>query len=69
VDSRQFPVTIHFNKNTPQEDYLGEAYKKVCKIHQQLPDGGILVFVTGQQEVHTLCAKLKHTFPFHKGQP
>ncbi|CAG2255740.1 DHR1 [Mytilus edulis] len=29
VDSRQFPVTIHFNKRTPLEDYLGEAFKKV----------------------------------------
>ncbi|XP_063395987.1 probable ATP-dependent RNA helicase DHX37 [Mytilus trossulus] len=64
VDSRQFPVTIHFNKRTPLEDYLGEAFKKVCKIHRTLPEGGILVFVTGQQEVHTLCKKLRQTFPF-----
>lgn len=28
-----------------------------------LPEGGILVFVTGQQEVHTLCQKLRKTFP------
>ncbi|ELU07825.1 hypothetical protein CAPTEDRAFT_170843 [Capitella teleta] len=62
VESRQFPVSIHFNKHT-REDYLGEAYKKVCKIHRKLPDGGILVFVTGQQEVHTLCARLKKMFP------
>ncbi|KAK3084248.1 hypothetical protein FSP39_010668 [Pinctada imbricata] len=63
VDSRQFPVTIHFNKRTPLDNYLNEAYKKVCKIHRMLPEGGILVFVTGQQEVHTLCKKLKQTFP------
>lgn len=83
MESRQFPVSIHFNKHT-REDYLGEAYKKVspstwphnviidwlcicfsqvCKIHRKLPDGGILVFVTGQQEVHTLCARLKKMFP------
>ncbi len=29
VQSRQFPVTIHFNKHTYQ-DYLGEVYKKVA---------------------------------------
>ena len=40
---------------------------QICKIHRQLPEGGILVFVTGQQEVHTLCSKLRKTFPFHKG--
>jgi HrpA-like RNA helicase len=28
-----------------------------------LPDGGILVFVTGQQEVNILVHKLKRLFP------
>jgi ATP-dependent RNA helicase DHX37/DHR1 len=28
IDSRQYPVTIHFNKRTPT-DYLEEAFKKV----------------------------------------
>jgi ATP-dependent RNA helicase DHX37/DHR1 len=28
-----------------------------------LPEGGILVFVTGQQEVQVLSHKLKKTFP------
>ncbi|XP_074640669.1 putative ATP-dependent RNA helicase DHX37 [Tubulanus polymorphus] len=63
IDARQFPVTIHFNKRTPVDDYLGETYKKICKVHRMLPEGGILVFVTGQQEVLTLCQKLRKTFP------
>ena len=63
VESRQFPVTVHFNKRTP-DDYLNEAFRKVCKIHRTLPPGGILVFVTGQAEVHGLCKKLKRTFPY-----
>ncbi|KAK3750958.1 hypothetical protein RRG08_009215 [Elysia crispata] len=67
VEARQFPVTVHFNKKT-QDDYLTEAYKKVCKLHRTLPDGGILVFVTGQQEVHTLCRKLRRMFPYIEGQ-
>ena len=62
VDSRQFSVAIHFNKQT-YDDYLAEAFRKVCKIHRRLPEGGILVFVTGQQEVNVLCNKLKKTFP------
>lgn len=37
----------------------------MTKIHRELPEGGILVFVTGQQEVHTLVAKLRRLFP-HK---
>ena len=54
---------MHFNKRTAFDDYLDEAYRKVCKIHRQLPDGGILVFLTGQQEVNALCRKLRQTFP------
>ncbi len=62
VESRQFPVTVHFNRRTPS-DYVAESYKKVCKIHRRLPDGGILVFLTGQQEVNSLCRKLRRAFP------
>lgn len=67
VDTRQFPVTIHFNKRTPMEDYTGEVFHKTCKIHRMLPPGGILVFLTGQAEVHSLCRRLRKAFPFRKG--
>ncbi|XP_077457167.1 putative ATP-dependent RNA helicase DHX37 [Stigmatopora argus] len=66
VDARQFPVTIHFNKRTPVEDYLGDLFQKTCKIHRMLPSGGILVFLTGQGEVHNLCRRLRNAFPFRK---
>ncbi|KAM8887442.1 putative ATP-dependent RNA helicase DHX37 isoform 2-T3 [Spinachia spinachia] len=66
VDARQYPVTIHFNKRTPMDDYVGETFHKTCKIHRMLPPGGILVFVTGQAEVHDLCRKLRNAFPFRK---
>ena len=62
VESRQFPVTVHFNKRTP-DDYVNEVYRKVCKIHRQLPEGGILVFLTGQAEVNVVVKKLRQTFP------
>jgi ATP-dependent RNA helicase DHX37/DHR1 len=65
IDARQYPVTIHFNKQTPK-NYLEEVYKKVCKIHRKLPSGGLLVFVTGQQEVQTLCQRLRKKFPMNK---
>ncbi|RKP23184.1 P-loop containing nucleoside triphosphate hydrolase protein, partial [Syncephalis pseudoplumigaleata] len=57
VDARRFPVQIHFNRRTPH-DHIAEAFKKVCKIHRQLPEGGILVFLTGQNEITDLCRKL-----------
>lgn len=62
IGSRQYPVTIHFNKTTPMTDYVGAAYSKVCKIHQQLPSGGVLVFLTGQQEVEQLCRMLRKRY-------
>ncbi|KAF2304723.1 hypothetical protein GH714_037713 [Hevea brasiliensis] len=33
--------------------------QKVLSIHKRLPQGGILVFVTGQREVEFLCQKLR----------
>ncbi|XP_052834064.1 probable ATP-dependent RNA helicase DHX37 [Octopus bimaculoides] len=68
IDSRQFPVTIHFNKHTPVDNYLVDVYHKACKIHLELPEGGILIFVTSQQEVRTLCHYLKHRFPYNSGK-
>lgn len=64
IDARQFPVSVHFSKRT-NPNYLREAFKKVCKIHSSLPPGGILVFLTGRQEVNSLCRMLKEKFPFN----
>lgn len=57
VGSRQYPVTNHFARRT-HSNYMGEAFKKVCKIHARLPPGGILVFLTGQNEIQALCKRL-----------
>lgn len=62
VEARQFPVTVHFNRRT-NENYLKAALLKVVKVHTKLPDGGILVFVTGQKEVNSLVRKLRSAFP------
>lgn len=63
VDARQYPVDIHFNKRTVLRDYVDEAFKKVSKIHKKLPPGGILVFLTGQDEIRNLCSRLRERFP------
>ncbi|KAF9106299.1 putative ATP-dependent RNA helicase DHR1 [Mortierella sp. AM989] len=59
-----YGVTMHFNKRTPEVDYVTEAYKKITKIHTRLPEGGILVFLSGQAEITTLVKKLRKKFPF-----
>ncbi|KAH0955035.1 hypothetical protein HN011_004649 [Eciton burchellii] len=65
VEARQFPVTIYFNRRT-KEDYVKEALRKAIKIHTRLPEGGILIFLTGQQEVYTVVRKLRKAFPLKK---
>lgn len=47
VPARQYPVTVHFSRATELVDYVGAAYRKVLRIHSELPPGGILVFMTG----------------------
>ena len=57
AEGRQYPVTIHFARRT-QRDYLEEAFEKVYKGHRKLPPGGILVFLTGQNEITALAKRL-----------
>nr|CDI55166.1 related to ECM16-putative DEAH-box RNA helicase [Melanopsichium pennsylvanicum 4] len=61
IDARQHPVTVHFNRKTVQ-DYITESVNKATKIHARLPPGGILIFLTGQQEITTVCKKLEKRF-------
>lgn len=58
VPARQHPVTVHFNRRTPS-DYVSEAIRKTSKIHSRLPLGGILIFLTGQNEITGVCRKLE----------
>ena len=61
IVARQQPVTIHFNRRTAA-DYVTEAVRKAVKIHTRLPPGGILVFLTGQNEIVGVCKKLEARF-------
>ena len=61
IPGRQHPVTIHFNRRT-RLDYVAEAVRKTAKIHNRLPPGGILIFLTGQNEITGVCKKLDARF-------
>ena len=58
LPSRQFPVSIYYNKQT-DADYLGAALKKCKKIHRNLPFGDVLVFLTGEKEIKEFCWRLE----------
>lgn len=61
VEARQFPLTTFYSKIT-KDDYFTEALKKCFKVHQKLPQGGILVFLTGEREIRDFCSKLEEKF-------
>ena len=61
ISARQHPVTIHFSRRTPT-DYVKEAVRKAIKIHCRLPAGGILIFLTGQNEIVSACKSLGNRF-------
>ena len=42
-----------------QADDWDVFVRQVCQIHERLPPGGILVFLTGQREVEYLCRRLR----------
>jgi ATP-dependent RNA helicase DHX37/DHR1 len=62
VDARQHPVSVHFARRT-NSDHVEAAFKVVCKIHGNLPPGGILVFMTGKQEIVELKRRLQQKYP------
>jgi len=68
AEGRQYPVTIHFSRRT-RRDYVDEAFQKVSRGHRKLPPGGMLVFLTGQNEIKQLSKRLKQAFkPTQRGE-
>lgn len=61
IDARQYPVVNHFSRKTTH-NYVEESVKKASKIHARLPPGGILIFLTGQAEISTVCRKLEKRY-------
>ena len=66
AEGRQYTVTNHFARQT-QRDYVEEMYRKVVRGHRKLPQGAMLVFLTGQSEIANLAKRLKQVFPSTQG--
>lgn len=58
VEGRQHRVTTHFALRS-RPDYVEEVIEKVARAHRKLPHGGILVFLTGQNEIRQIGDRLK----------
>ncbi|KAJ0405555.1 hypothetical protein P43SY_009604 [Pythium insidiosum] len=57
IPGRTFPVEILYTKE-PEVDYLDAALLCVMQIHLTEPEGDILLFLTGQEEIDTACEVL-----------
>mmetsp|Transcript_23890 Transcript_23890/g.50978 ORF Transcript_23890/g.50978 Transcript_23890/m.50978 type:complete len:463 (+) Transcript_23890:1-1389(+) len=58
VEGRVHPVEVHYLEE-PAHDYVDAAVSAVMAIHQSQPEGDILVFLTGQQEIDLACSMIK----------
>ncbi|KAJ4770243.1 hypothetical protein LUZ62_054500 [Rhynchospora pubera] len=54
IPGRTFPVEILYTKQ-PETDYLDAALITVLQIHLTEPEGDILLFLTGQEEIDHAC--------------
>lgn len=54
IPGRTYPVEILYTKE-PEPDYLDASLITVMQIHLSEPQGDILVFLTGQEEIDTAC--------------
>ncbi|KAG6500522.1 hypothetical protein ZIOFF_040369 [Zingiber officinale] len=57
VPGRLHPVEIFYTQD-PERDYLEAAIRTVVQIHMCEPQGDILVFLTGEEEIEDACRKL-----------
>jgi pre-mRNA-splicing factor ATP-dependent RNA helicase DHX15/PRP43 len=57
VPGRTHPVEIFYTAE-PERDYVEAALRTVLQIHATEPDGDILLFLTGEEEIEDACRKI-----------
>ena len=57
IPGRTFPVEIMYTKQ-PESDYLDASLITVLQIHLTEPEGDVLLFLTGQEEIDFACQSL-----------
>ncbi|KAI5190876.1 pre-mRNA-splicing factor ATP-dependent RNA helicase DHX16 [Nematocida sp. AWRm77] len=54
IESRSYPIAVKYVPST-EKDYLEHCIASVAEIHTQEPEGDILVFLTGEDEIEKAC--------------
>lgn len=57
VPGRTHPVEIFYTAE-PERDYVEAAIRTVLQIHASEPEGDILLFLTGEEEIEDACKKI-----------
>ena len=57
IPGRLHPVDRFYSSST--EDYVRAAVRRTCDFHQHQPEGDILVFLTGEDDVLDFCRRVK----------
>lgn len=57
VPGRTHPVEIFYTQE-PERDYVEAALRTVLQIHDSEPEGDILLFLTGEEEIEDACRKI-----------
>lgn len=57
VPGRTYPVEIFYTPE-PERDYVEAAIRTVLQIHASEPEGDILLFLTGEDEIEDACRKI-----------
>jgi pre-mRNA-splicing factor ATP-dependent RNA helicase DHX15/PRP43 len=57
VPGRTHPVEIFYTPE-PERDYVEAALRTVLQIHASEPEGDILLFLTGEEEIEDACRKI-----------
>ncbi|TDZ74716.1 putative pre-mRNA-splicing factor ATP-dependent RNA helicase prp43 [Colletotrichum trifolii] len=57
VPGRTHPVEIFYTPE-PERDYVEAAIRTVLQIHASEPDGDVLLFLTGEEEIEDACRKI-----------
>ncbi|KAF2804888.1 P-loop containing nucleoside triphosphate hydrolase protein [Mytilinidion resinicola] len=57
VPGRTHPVEIFYTPE-PERDYVEAALRTVLQIHATEPEGDILLFMTGEEEIEDACKKI-----------
>ncbi|KAK3386980.1 P-loop containing nucleoside triphosphate hydrolase protein [Podospora didyma] len=57
VPGRTFPVEIFYTPE-PERDYVEASVRTVLQIHAAEPEGDILLFLTGEEEIEDACRRI-----------